>query len=67
MANANSKPPWRALAARASVHLGTARLLLDLILDESPPEPLAGKLRSIEGEVHSAEDLVREIVTAGAP
>lgn len=61
----NSKP-WRTLAARASIHLGTVRLLLDLMLDESPPEqPVAGKLRSIEGEVHAAQDLVQEIAGVG--
>jgi hypothetical protein len=59
-ANGNSKA-WRALAARALVHLGTARLLLDLALDEAPPEPIAGRVRGIEGEVHAAQDLVREI------
>jgi hypothetical protein len=61
MSGHNSKP-WRALAARASIHLGTARLLLDAILDEAPPEPTAGRVRSIEGEVHLAQDLVKEIV-----
>jgi hypothetical protein len=60
MPTGNSKP-WRTLALRANVHLGTARLLLDLALDGKPPEPLAGRLRSIEGEVHAAQDLVREI------
>jgi hypothetical protein len=52
---------WRALALRASIHLGTARLLLDMILDDAPEEPLAGKLRSIQGEVHATQDLVREL------
>ena len=65
MANANSKP-WRALAARALVHLGTARLLLDLAIDGQPPEPLAGKLRSVEEEVHAAQDLMRDLA-GGAP
>jgi hypothetical protein len=60
MANLHSKP-WRVLAARAMVHLGTARLLLDLALDSEPPEALAGKLRSVEGEVTAAQDLVRSV------
>jgi hypothetical protein len=43
------------------VHLGTARLLLDLALDQKPPDEAAGQLRSIEGEVGAAQYLVREI------
>jgi hypothetical protein len=57
----NSIKPWRTLALQAVVHLGTARLLLDLILDDAPEEPLAGMLRSVEGEVQTVQDLVREI------
>lgn len=60
MADSNSNP-WRGLAARAMVHLGTARLLLDLALDQKPPDEAAGQLRSIEGEVGAAQYLVREI------
>jgi hypothetical protein len=60
MPNGKSKP-WRSLALQAVVHLGTARLLLDLILDDAPEEPLAGQLRSVESEVQTVQDLVREI------
>ena len=60
MPNGNSKA-WRGLAARALVHLGTARLLLDLALDAAPPEPIAGQVRGIEGEVKAAQDLVRQV------
>lgn len=61
MAEVNSKP-WRVLALRANVHLGTARLLLDLALDaEEVPAQTAGQLRSIEGEVTAAQDLVRAV------
>lgn len=58
---ANSIKPWRVLALRANVNLGTARLLLDCALDDAPPEPLAGRLRSILTELSSAQDLVRQI------
>jgi hypothetical protein len=36
MPNGNSKP-WRLLALRANVHLGTARLLIDQALEEALP------------------------------
>lgn len=63
MPNGNSNKPWRVLALRASVHLGTARLLLDLALDaEEVPAQTAGQLRNIEGEVTAAQDLVRQVV-----
>jgi len=48
------------------VHLGTARLLLDLAIDTAPPEPLAGKLRSVEGEVTAAQDLVRSVAAVAS-
>jgi hypothetical protein len=48
------------------VHLGTARLLLDLALDGEPPEPLAAKLRTVEGEVVAAQDLVRSVAEVPA-
>ena len=57
-------PSWRTLALQAVVHLGTARILLDLILDDAPEEPLADKLRSIGGEVLATQDLVRQIAGA---
>ena len=66
MPNGNSKP-WRALALQAVVHLGTARLLLDLILDDAPEGPLAGKLRSIEGEVQATQDLLSARSPSSSP
>jgi hypothetical protein len=60
MAEANSTP-WRVLALRANVHLGAARILLDLALDRAPPEPLAAQLRGLEGEVTTAQGIVRSI------
>jgi hypothetical protein len=61
MPNGNSKP-WRLAALRANVHLGTARMLLDLAIEESrvPPET-AAHLRSAQAETIAAQDLVREI------
>jgi hypothetical protein len=59
MPNGNSKP-WRTHVARALVHLGTARLLLDLAIDSEVEEPTVSKLRSIEAEVHGAQDSVRQ-------
>jgi hypothetical protein len=49
------------LALRANVHLGNARLLIDLALDGKPPEPLATHLRNVETEVVTAQDHVRSI------
>jgi hypothetical protein len=61
MSKANSTRPWRALAARAAVHLGAARLLIDLALDGEPPESTAQHLRGAQAETVSAQGLVREI------
>jgi len=53
---------WRLLALRANVHLGTARLLIDLALDEAEvPAETAAHLRSVQTETIAAQDLVREI------
>jgi hypothetical protein len=61
MPNGNSKP-WRTLALRANVHLGTARLLLDQALEEAQmPETAAEQLRGAQNETIAAQDLVREI------
>ena len=60
MADSNSKPtPWQLLALRANVHLGTARILIDLALEGDPPAAFAGSLRSIQIEVTDAQDIVR--------
>jgi hypothetical protein len=66
MANGNSKP-WQLLALQANVHLGTARLLIDLALDGHPPAVLLGPLRSIQIEVFEAQDCVRSIAGIEAP
>jgi hypothetical protein len=61
MPNGNSKP-WPLLALRANVHLGTARMLLDLCIEESQiPADTAAHLRSAQTECGAAQDLVREI------
>ena len=61
MSASNSKP-WRLLALRANVHLGTARMLLDLCIEESQiPTDTAAHLRSVQTETIAAQDLVREI------
>ena len=60
MANGNSKP-WQLLALRANVHLGTARILIDLALEREPPAAFLGPLRSIQAEVLDAQDCVRSI------
>jgi hypothetical protein len=60
MAIDNSKP-WRLLALRANFHLGTARILLDLALDECEADKTAALLRSAQGEVSAAQGRVREI------
>jgi hypothetical protein len=62
MADSNSRPtPWQVLALRANVHLGTARILIDLALEGDPPEAFLGPLRSIQIEVTDAQDCVRSI------
>jgi hypothetical protein len=66
MATSDFRPPsWRLLALRALFHLGTARLLLELALDGTPPEGAAGQLRSVESEVATAQGFVREIAGEG--
>jgi hypothetical protein len=63
-ADVNSKP-WRVLALRANFHLGTARILLDLVLDGPLSEPLGQQLRSLAAELGAAQEAVRSI--AGVP
>ena len=61
MPNGNSKP-WRLLALRANVHLGTARMLLDLCIEESQIlTDTAAHLRSAKTELEAAQDAVRSI------
>jgi hypothetical protein len=58
----NSIKPWRVLALRANMHLATARLLLDLVLDQAPvPEEAASQVRTAKDECESAQSLVRQI------
>jgi hypothetical protein len=61
MSTANSTRPWRTLALRANVHLGAARLLLDLALDGEPPESTARQLIGAQVETVAAQDLVRQL------
>jgi hypothetical protein len=62
MAEINSKP-WRVLALRANVHLGAARLLLDLALEAAQrmPEATVRQLVGAQAETLAAQDLVRQL------
>lgn len=62
----NSIRPWRTLALRANVHLGAARLLLDLALEEAQkmPESTAQQLRGAAAETVAAQDIVRKLAGA---
>jgi hypothetical protein len=64
MADVNSKP-WQVLALRANIHLGTARILIDLALEGDVPAVFLGPLRSIQAEVLDAQDCVRSIAGVG--
>jgi hypothetical protein len=63
MADFNSTRPWRTLALRANVHLGAARLLLDLALEEAQkmPDSTARQLRGAQAETVAAQDMVRRL------
>jgi hypothetical protein len=66
MVENNHRPkPWQLLALRANVHLGTARILIDLALEGDPPAAFLGALRSIQIEVTDAQDCVRSIAGVG--
>jgi hypothetical protein len=62
----NSIRSWRALALKANVHLGTARILLDLALESAQqmPEATAQQLRGAAAETIAAQDFVRQLGTS---
>ena len=47
--------------ARTGDRVRDLRTLVDLVLDDSPPEPIAGHLRGVQTEVIAAQDCVRQI------